>query len=131
MGRWSLTGSFPRTRTCPASACSSPQHKRIDVVLPAPSGPITPNISPRRTSRDSSLTATVSPYRFVTASKEMTVSMSGDRVQRDFGFHRHARFENALRVVDRHPHAVNQLGSFFRGLHVPRGELGLRRNERH
>ncbi len=32
--------------------CSSPQIARIAVVLPAPSGPISPNISPRLTLND-------------------------------------------------------------------------------
>ena len=43
------TGSRPTTRTAPSSGLSSPHSRRIVVVLPAPSGPIRPNISPRLT----------------------------------------------------------------------------------
>ena len=42
---------------------------RIDVVLPAPSGPIRPNISPASTANDTSSTARTAPYRLVTRSK--------------------------------------------------------------
>ena len=45
----------------PASTCSSPQMARIAVVLPAPSGPISPNISPRSTLNDTPRKASTLP----------------------------------------------------------------------
>ena len=56
-------------RRCPDA--SRPQASRIAVVLPAPSGPIKPNISPRRTAIDMLSSARSGPYRLVTPSKTM------------------------------------------------------------
>src|SRR5204863_7053307 len=43
---------------------------------------------------------------------------------------RHAWLEHAGRVVDGHLDAVDQPSAFVAGLHVPRRELGARRDER-
>ena len=52
----------PSTRTRPrVGAAAGRRSMRMVVVLPAPSGPIRPNISPRSTDSDSSLTAVVWP----------------------------------------------------------------------
>src|SRR2546427_10873808 len=101
-------------RRRPWSGGTNPHISRMVVVLPAPSGPISPNISPRSTDNVSSLTATVVPNFLVTRSSAMVVvvlsllclraliarsALLATTVrlvrQRDLGFHRHAGFENA------------------------------------
>ncbi len=61
----------------PASMCISPQMARIAVVLPAPSGPISPNISPRLTLNDTPLKASTLPYRLTTLLNSMAVGIFG------------------------------------------------------
>ena len=65
----------------PLSTCSSPQIARIAVVLPAPSGPISPNISPRSTLNDTPRSASTLPYRLTTFVNSIAfmVSWSRDR----------------------------------------------------
>ena len=55
------TGSCPKIATVPALEVRSPAATRIVVVLPAPSGPISPNISPGLTSNERSLIAVTAP----------------------------------------------------------------------
>jgi hypothetical protein len=50
----------------PASGLSNPQIMRSVVVFPAPSGPMTPNISPGATSNETPATAVVRPKDFRT-----------------------------------------------------------------
>ena len=101
--------------------CSRPQIIRIVVVLPAPSGPIRPNISPRSTVSDSSPTASDRPYRLTTP-----VERDGASSARTGSPPRPAcrAFSTPVLVVHRHLHAVHELGAVLRGLHVARRELG-------
>src|SRR5690606_4539032 len=64
----SATTSRPRTRADPASGRRSVVSKRKSVVLPAPSGPMTPKISPLSTAKETPSRATVSPKLFARAS---------------------------------------------------------------
>src|SRR5207245_2877748 len=125
--RWLATGSRSSTRIAPASAASRPHISRMVVVLPAPSGPIRPNISPRSTDSDSASTAVVRPYRFVTPSR-MIAGITASLLQRDLGFHGHPRLEDAAAIVDRHLHAVHELRALVRRLHVARRELRFLRD---
>src|SRR5205823_991866 len=101
------------------------------VVLPAPSGPIRPNISPRSTDSESASTAVVEPYRFVTRSSTMAAMGPDSPLQWNVGFDRHARFQHAAAVVDGNLHAIHELGALVGGLYVPRRELGLLRDVAH
>src|SRR5512139_554049 len=106
------------------------------VVLPAPSGPMRPNISPRRTSNDKPLTASTAPNRLITRSTVMATSFIGlsslpARLQRHLGLDRHPLLEDAAAVVNRHLDAVHELRPLLAGLHVARRELGLRGHEGH
>src|SRR5690348_10163167 len=53
--------SAPRNRTCPAVGARNPVTRLNRVVLPAPFGPISPTISPSRTSNDTPSTARSPP----------------------------------------------------------------------
>lgn len=65
--------SMPATETRPAVGVIAVEMTRSVVVLPAPSGPISPKISPSCTSSVRSRTATVSPNRLVRWSMEIIV----------------------------------------------------------
>src|SRR5918995_119519 len=122
MSRCCATGSLPSTRMLPPSTCSSPHIARIAVVLPAPSGPISPNISPRFTVNDTSASAATAPKRFMTLVNSMA------DIERNLRFDGHPLLEHAVFVVHADADAVHQLGPLFRRLHVPWRELGLRRD---
>src|SRR5699024_401708 len=62
-----VTGA-PAKRTSPESAATTPSAIRIAVVFPAPLLPTNPNSSPAPTSKVAASSATMSPYRLVTAS---------------------------------------------------------------
>jgi hypothetical protein len=49
--------SLPRTETCPRSGQKMPPIIFSNVVLPEPLGPMSPTVSPRLTSSDTSSTA--------------------------------------------------------------------------
>ena len=55
------TGSRPRTAMLPRSGCRRPSTHSMVVVLPAPFGPISPKISPWKTSKETSSTAAMGP----------------------------------------------------------------------
>src|SRR6187399_382148 len=93
------------------------------VVLPAPSGPIRPNISPGSTANDSSRTASVRPNRFVTRSSLMALL---DKL--DLRFDGHTDLQHALFVVHRHLDAIHELRAVLGSLNVPRRELRSRGN---
>src|SRR5688572_3801674 len=59
----STAGSPPSRSTVPAEPGSRPARRRSSVVLPAPFGPSRPRISPRWSSRSTSETAVLGPYR--------------------------------------------------------------------
>src|SRR6266849_329725 len=79
MPRWQILSgvsapiSSPRRRTEPAVGGSAPDTQLNSVVLPEPLGPISPRISPSRTSNDTPLSAVKPPNRFVSPE---TVSIS-------------------------------------------------------
>src|SRR6478752_3173675 len=68
----SRTGSSDSTLIVPRSGRRSPSTHSIVVVLPAPFGPISPKISSRWTSNDTSSTATSRPYRLRMPETRMT-----------------------------------------------------------
>src|SRR5688572_21314405 len=70
----SRLGSSPSTEMVPRSALRNPSTHSMVVVLPAPFGPINPKISPRSTSKLTSSTATVEPYRLARWETAMTGS---------------------------------------------------------
>src|SRR5262245_5730029 len=70
----SATGSRPKTRTEPVSACNRPSTCLISVVLPAPLAPTRPNTAPRGTARLTRSSATLAPKRRVTPRMSMTGS---------------------------------------------------------
>src|SRR5437764_2436611 len=114
-------------RTRPWSGGTNPHINRIVVVLPAPSGPINPNISPRSTDNVSSLTAAVVPNFLVTRSSAMGLLVA----KWDLGLHGHSSFEDTGAVVDRHLHSINQLRALVGGLDIARREFCFRRDEAH
>jgi hypothetical protein len=56
-----LSTARPQNSTWPESKDSSETTVRRMVVLPAPSGPISPKIEPRSTRKDTSRTASTAP----------------------------------------------------------------------
>ena len=67
--------SRPLKRIVPALGCRNLVSRLKQVVLPAPFGPISAWIVPRRTSRSTSLTATKPPKRLVSAAAERMMSL--------------------------------------------------------
>src|SRR5215813_1353781 len=69
--RWQMASgvrpamSSSRKRTEPADGASAPEMQLNAVVLPEPFGPMSPRISPSRTSNETPLSAVKSPKRFV------------------------------------------------------------------
>src|SRR5688572_11891292 len=63
-GAASAVMSSPPKRTSPASGCSSPEICLMNVVLPAPFGPMTACVSPSRTSKSTLSVATSAPNDF-------------------------------------------------------------------
>ena len=57
--------SSPLNRTEPPEGASAPEMQLKAVVLPEPFGPMSPRISPSRTSNDTRLSAVKSPKRLV------------------------------------------------------------------
>src|SRR5678816_4029291 len=129
--RGSRNGSAPKTRTVPLSGANSPQTARIAVVLPAPSGPMTPNISPAFTSNDTPSRATVASNFLRRPSTATTDAMASTSLQTQIDFHRHAGLQHALAVVDGDLDSIHELRALVGRLDIARRELGLRRNERH
>src|SRR3954470_6467001 len=74
-----MWGGIPNIEMQPASGRSTPQSRRMSVVLPAQSGPITPNISPAATRRSSGPSRKMSLNDFVSCSVR-TVSIVSSRV---------------------------------------------------
>src|SRR5271168_305661 len=108
--------SQPAMVMAPASALMMPAIIRSTAVLPAPSGPTSPKISPALTSRFRSSTATRSPKRLLSprtwiASLGMNRQRQVRRRRRrniDQSIGRHAGFELVLRIIDVDLDPVNQ-----------------------
>src|SRR6185503_9321297 len=107
----------------PASARSSPHISRIAVVLPAPSEPISPNISPRCTSRVRASSALVVPYFLTTPSNSIAAF-----IEPELRIHRHPLLQHAGAVIDGYLDAVDQLRPLVGCLDIPRRELRLWRH---
>src|SRR5690349_14746095 len=127
--RRAVHGLTPRTLTDPASGFNSPHASRSDVVLPAPSGPMSPNISPLATSNETPASAVTAANRLTTPSRRITASaaMTGPRAtgRRKPDIDRDTRLEDTLPVVDRHFDPVDELGALVGRLGVARRELRL------
>src|SRR5918994_5642283 len=124
----SFTTSRPRTWAVPASGSSNVTRMRKSVVLPAPSGPITPYSSPGPTSNDTSWSATVSPKcrvrpRASTASPSLML-----RPAREYELTRHADAEPALRIGHRDFHGIHLIRALLARLDRSGRELGRRRD---
>src|SRR5690606_28007088 len=78
----SAIGSRPKTDRSPPSGRRRPWTHSTVVVLPDPLGPSRPKISPRRTSNETSATATLSPYRFCRPYTRTAISSDGGTVIR-------------------------------------------------
>src|ERR1039458_364165 len=138
---WSLTdcdwraASKPATRALPSVGSSSPQSRRSVVVLPAPSGPTRPKISPWATDKSRWSTAVSSPKRrvrpvvsmmgcmallkfpftarYITTVPTAPYGRGSDLLQHDLGIGRHVRFQLVPRIVHFDFDAVHQLHPLF------------------
>jgi len=79
LGGWPVM-SLPLSRMRPEVGRSTPVTQLKNVLLPAPFGPITARISPRRTSRLTLLSAVNPPKRMVSASVRSTEAVSPPRL---------------------------------------------------
>src|SRR5262245_45707292 len=109
----SLTTSRSRTVAVPASGTSNVTRTRSSVVFPAPSGPMSPNNSPRLTSNDTSSTAAVSPNR-------LTILLTLTEVDID----RHSDLQPPLFVGDAYLDGIHKIRTLFTRLNRCRCELG-------
>src|SRR5574340_1346159 len=110
---------------------------RIVVVLPAPSGPTRPKISPGDTLKVIRSTAVTPPNDRVSPSARIAAGDSGlatrspARTRRlpeqSLGIGRHARLELKRRVRDVDLDPVDELHALLLSLHVLRRELRFRR----
>src|SRR5215831_6055555 len=127
--RW-RRGSRPQVSTRPSCTGSRPSTVRSVVVLPAPSGPMRPNISPRATSNEISRTAWISPYD-LTSRTTRTRGSDIPCLPLEPRLCGHAGLEEPVRVVEPDLDAVDELHPLVPRLHVLRRELRLRRDEGH
>src|SRR5512135_2091925 len=128
----------PPTSASPALGRSTPASMRSAVVLPAPSGPTSPNSSPGATSNVRPSTAVRSSNRRVRPRSEIADCVTPLRLGTRAGllsdFQPHIRRHPRLEVVggiagDPHLHRVHQLHALLGGLHVARRELGAAGDE--
>ena len=126
----SFAASCPATSALPSVGSISPHSMRSVVVLPAPSGPTSPKISPRATSR----------FRWSTAvscaEAPRQVASFDDRfarlhllTQQNLRIRRHVRFQLVLRILHLDLDPVHQLHPLLLRLNLLRRELRLRRDE--
>src|SRR5512138_2001712 len=107
----------------PLVGLSAPHIKRIAVVLPAPSGPTSPTISPARTCRSRPSTARKLPN--VRTRFSVSSSTSFDMLFDEDDIGRHAELELALGIADLELYSIDSGAAAFHGLHVAGRELGL------
>src|ERR1700756_4413657 len=123
----------PRTDPSPPLKGRRPVSILMTVVLPLPFGPRKPKISPLRTWKLTSLTATTWPKRRTRCSAEMARSsggcVSGGIFLSACGFQLdvsgHAGPDLSGRIVDAHLHTKDLVNAFFARLHVAREKFGL------
>src|SRR4030042_647451 len=128
-----LRRSKPRTRAVPDAGRRIPHRSRMVVVLPAPSGPTRPNISPWRTLKSRPRTASTSSKVFLRplaemANSGMEASLLGRRERSDHGIGRQSGLEQAVLIGQLDLDAEHQLDPVLARLHVLRRELRLGRN---
>src|SRR5512146_2344464 len=100
----------------PESGCRTPASMRSVVVLPAPSGPTRPKISPACTSNESRSTARRSPKRLLIAETSMAAgALTSLHLHISVG--RHAGFELVAGIVDIDLDAINQSHALLLRLH--------------
>src|SRR5712692_9456891 len=125
--------SWPATHAWPAVGSISPHNIRNVVVLPAPSGPTSPKISPRATSMLSRSTAANSP-NFRVRSLVLIIDSClfvFIRGQYQHSIRRHVRFQLMLRIIHFDLDPVHQLQPLLGSLYLLRRELRLRGDKRH
>src|SRR4051794_36180516 len=121
--------SKPTTVPEPPLGSKMPHSMRMVVDLPAPFGPSTPKISPRRTCNDTSFTATSEPKRRDSERVSMMISGSlTSLASRQLHEGRHARAQLLFRVIDAHAHAHDQGFSLFFTEQVTRRKFGTARD---
>src|SRR5918911_2113970 len=113
-GVGNVTGS-PRTRTVPASGCTSPNATRMSVVLPAPFSPSSAWTAPARGAIEASASASTRPKRFATCSSESAAgSVNGSQAGGDVD-ERPGNVERARDVVGQRANA-ERLGGVVPGV---------------
>src|SRR6187551_2917816 len=117
MAHMSRTTSRPSTVALPESGIISVTRIRNSVVLPPPSGPMKPNSSPGRTSKEMRSSA-------LFALKDLTRLSAVTELDID----RHSDLEHALLVGHADLHGVNQIGALVARLDRCRRELRRRGN---
>src|SRR5688500_9176912 len=122
---WSLTASasrttcFPMTQASPPVGSITPVNSRIVVVLPAPSGPTRPKISPCPTSKVRSVTARIAPNDLLNrASLMATIGSLRPVRESDPRISRHTGLEFHFRIRDSDLDAVDQLYALLFGLNT-------------
>src|SRR5512141_795089 len=155
--RWTSAASprteWPRIQASPPVGSRIPARSRIVVVLPAPSGPTRPKISPRSTERVRPSTAEVSPNRLASPSIRIAVMGAPSETSALIGasvlhlppwarkrrphsldlecsVRRHAGLQLHRRVRNRNLDPVDELDALLLRLDVLGCELGLRGDER-
>src|SRR5574338_1362666 len=128
----SRTTCLPMTQASPPVGSMTPVKSRIVVVLPAPSGPTRPKISPTATVKFTSSTARTAPNERV---RWTSLMASTGRIcsirKNDLGIGRHPGFELHVRIVDGDLDAIDQLDPLLLGLDALRRELSLGGDEGH
>ena len=129
--RCSRTGSRPRTRNRAGIAAEQSAHQTDRGRLAGAVRPDEPEHLARRDFEATSRRPRRSlPYRLGRRDRSRGCAASEvARALAQFGFDRHARFQHAVAVVDGDLDPIDELRPLVSGLHVPRCELGLRRDE--
>src|SRR5262249_48531479 len=120
MAHTSLTTSRPRTVARPDCGSNSVTRIRRSVVLPAPSGPIRPNSSPRLTSNETPSSAFAPPNCLATLSTN---------TEDDIDWH--PNLQASVSVGDANLDGVDEVGALFPRLDWRWRELGATRDPAH
>src|SRR6185312_6776369 len=116
--------------TAPASGFSRPINVRSKVVLPAPSGPMSPCRRPPSKEKSVPSSAWLGPSFFLSPATSMPMPAM-DVLPRKPDFDRHARLQGLVGVLERDLDPVDQPLALLARLNILGSELRLRTDEGH
>jgi len=105
------TTSYPSTVAEPSLGSNSVQSMRYSDVFPAPSGPITPNISPLLTAKENSLNIAKEKAQAIFLEKPEAVIIASDTIvlKNDFVFGKPKDVKEARKMIEELSDSIHQV----------------------